>query len=67
MFKRLRGLLPKNKTGEELDEHYRRMEETKLEKGDFPAMVIAAFLTIGLPLLVIMGAVYGFVYLLFMR
>lgn len=50
-----------------MDEHYRRMEETKLEKGDFPAMVIAAFLTIGLPLLVIMGAVYGFVYLLFMR
>ena len=33
--------LPKEKSKEELDEHYDKMD---LEKSDFPAMLIAAFL-----------------------
>lgn len=65
MLKKLRALLPKRKTEQELDEHYRRMEELQLEKGDFTAMLIAAFITIGLPLLVIVGALYGLIYLAF--
>ncbi len=65
LLKKLQALLPKGKSKEELDEHYRRMEQIELEKGDFPAMLIAAFITIGLPLLVIVGALYGVVYLMF--
>ncbi len=67
MFKRLRERLPKQKTSEELDEHYRQMEEIKLEKGDLPAMLIAAFLTLGIPLLLVAGALYGIIYLILAR
>lgn len=67
MLKKLRALLPKEKSPEELDEHYRQIEEIKLEKGDMPAMLIAAFLTLGVPLLLIAGAIYGFVYLTLAR
>ncbi|HHW98144.1 MAG TPA: hypothetical protein GX738_00780 [Firmicutes bacterium] len=67
MLKKLRALLPKEKSPEELDEHYRQIEEIKLEKGDMPAMLIAAFLTLGVPLLLIAGAIYGFVYLALAR
>lgn len=67
MLKKLKELLPKQKSSEELDEHYRQIEEIKLEKGDMAAMLIAAFLTLGIPLLLIAGAFYGLIYLLFIR
>jgi len=43
------------------------MEEIQLEPGDLPAMIIAAFLTLGIPLLLIAGLIYGAIYLLFLR
>lgn len=67
MLRKLRALLPKEKSPEELDEHYRKMEEIQLEKGDMLAMLIAAFLTLGIPLLLIAGAIYGFIYLVMVR
>jgi hypothetical protein len=67
LFKKLRERLPKSKTPQEIDEHYRRIEETGLEKGDLPAMLIAAFLSLGLPLLAMLGVFFGLIYLLFLR
>lgn len=68
MFKRLRERLPKNRTQEEDDDHFRRLESVGgLEKNDFKAMLIAAFLTLGLPLLAIIALIYGVIYLLFIR
>jgi len=67
LLRKLRALLPKEKSPEELDEHYRKMEEIQLEKGDMLAMLIAAFLTLGIPLLLIAGAIYGFIYLVMVR
>ena len=64
LFDRFRERLPKTKTKEELDEHYDKIE---LEKGDFAAMVIAAFITF-LPVLIIaMVIFYGVIWLLFIR
>jgi len=61
---RLKSLLPKNKSKDELDEHYDKIE---LEKGDFPAMVIAALITF-LPVLIIaMVVVFGVIWLFFVR
>jgi len=61
---RLKSLLPKNKSKEELDQHYDKIE---LEKGDFPAMVIAALITF-LPVLIIaLVVVFGVIWLLFVR
>jgi len=59
---------PSNKlTEEELDEVRQKMKETPLEKGDFLAIVIAAFMTI-LPLvLVILGIFVLFIWLFFIR
>jgi len=59
-----RSRLPKKKTKEELDEHYKNVE---LEKGDFLAMVIAAFITFLPVLLIAMAAFYGILWLLFIR
>lgn len=68
MFKKLRERLPKKKSQEEVDEHYRRLEEMGgLEKNDFLAMVIAAVITIGLPLVAMLALIYGSIYLLFLR
>ncbi|NLW16314.1 MAG: hypothetical protein GX033_01425 [Firmicutes bacterium] len=67
MLRKLRSLLPKDKSPEELDEHYRKIEEIKLEKGDMLAMLIAAFLTLGIPILLIAGCIYGFIYLVLAR
>lgn len=67
MFKKLRERLPKNKTPQEIDEHYRRIEQVGLEKGDLMAMLIAAVVTLGLPLLAMLGVFYGLIYLLFLR
>jgi hypothetical protein len=68
LFKRLRERLPRKHTDEEVDEHLRKIESVGgLEKNDYLAMVIAAFLTLGLPVLLMMGAIYGVIYLLFLR
>ena len=56
--------LPKKKTKEELDEHYKKVE---LEKGDLPAMIIAAFITFFPVLVIAMVVFYGVMWLLFMR
>ena len=56
--------LPKKKTKEELDEHYKKVE---LEKGDLPAMIIAAFITFFPVLIIAMVVFYGVIWLLFMR
>jgi hypothetical protein len=62
--KRLRDVLPKSKSKEDLDKHYEGLE---LEKGDFLAMVIAAFITFIPLLIIIMGMIYGLLWLLFIR
>jgi hypothetical protein len=61
---RLRRLLPKNKTKEELDGHYDGLD---LEKGDYLAMVIAAFITFFPVLIAVMALAYGFIWLVFIR
>ncbi len=61
MFKKLRPDLFKDKTKEELNEHYDKLE---LEKGDFTAMVIAAVLTFG-PVIIAVSAIYIIIALLF--
>ena len=61
---RLREIIGKKKTKEELDEHYDKIE---LEKGDFLAMVIAALITF-LPVLIIaMLIIFGIMYIFFGR
>jgi len=67
VFEKLLSRLPKNKTQEELDEHFKKMESVELEKGDFTAMVIAAVLTLGIPVLLIAGAIYGLIWFFFVR
>jgi hypothetical protein len=61
---RLRSLLPKKKTKEELDRHY---DEVELEKGDFLAMVIAAVITFFPVLIVVFAVLAGLLWLLFLR
>ncbi|MCL2046540.1 MAG: hypothetical protein FWG88_09180 [Oscillospiraceae bacterium] len=62
MQDRFKSLLPKSKTKIELDEHY---DKIQLEKGDFPAMVIAALITF-LPILAVsMFVIYGLIWLFF--
>lgn len=64
MFDNLRSKLPKQKSKEELDEYYDKLD---LEKGDIPAMIIAAIITF-LPVAIIaMLVIYGSIWLLFMR
>lgn len=53
--------LPKEKTKEELDAHYDGMD---LEKGDFPAMIIAGLITF-VPILLVIGVVLWLVMWLF--
>ena len=62
--KRLRNLFKKEKTKEELDEHYKN---TELEKGDYLAMVIAAFITFIPVLAVAMIVVYGMLWIFLLR
>lgn len=52
MLERWKKYLPKEKTPEELDRHYRAMENLPLEKGDRLAMFLAALITF-LPVLLI--------------
>jgi len=64
---RLKDLLGKKKAKEKLDKHYDDMEKAELEKGDFLAMVIAAFITF-LPVLIITLVVFfSLLWLLFAR
>ena len=56
--------LPKEKSKEELDEHYDKMD---LEKSDFPAMLIAAFLTFAPVILIIFIVFYGILWFIFLR
>jgi len=58
--KRLRALFKKEKTEKELDQHYNNIE---LEKGDFLAMVIAAFITFFPVLLIAMTVIYGLLWI----
>ena len=64
LLDKFRARLPKQKTKEELDAHFKSIE---LEKGDLPAMIIAALITF-LPVVIIAMAVfYGLLWLLFIR
>ena len=44
----------------------KNLKETPLEKNDLKAMIIAAFLTFGVPVLIIMLLLFGIAYLFFM-
>jgi len=61
---RIKAYLPKKKTQKELDEHYDNVE---LEKGDIPAMIIAALITFLPVVVLILAAFYGVAWLLFVR
>jgi hypothetical protein len=61
-FGRFRKIFGKEKSKDELERHYEGLE---LEKGDFPAMVIAAVITFFPVLLIAMFVIYGLVWLLF--
>lgn len=65
LFKKLRGRLPRERTPEELDQHFREIEKVGLEKDDIKAMFIAAFFSLILPLAAIALAFYGILYVLF--
>lgn len=67
MFEKLKRLLPRGKSKEDLEEHYKRLENVELEKNDMLAMMIAAIITVVLPILLLLGAIYGLIYLLFIR
>jgi len=58
---RIKELLPKNKTQEQLDNHYDNVE---LEKGDFLAMCIAAVITFMPVLIIALVVVFGMMWIL---
>jgi len=60
---RLKELLPRKKTREQLDEHYDKIE---LEKGDFLAMCLAAFITFIPVLIIALVVVFGLIWVIFM-
>ena len=60
IFDRFKSLLSKSKTPEQLKEHYDNIE---LEKGDFLAMVIAAFITFMPVLLISLALLFGLIWL----
>lgn len=62
LLQRIKDRMPKEKTPEELEEHYKAMDN--LEKGDVPAMIIAALITFLPVALIIMFIFYGLLYLL---
>ena len=66
-FDRYRERLPKKKTKDELDKHYNDIEDAGLEKGDFLAMVIAAFITFFPVLIIVMIIFFGLMWLFFIR
>jgi hypothetical protein len=62
IFERFRALFGKKKTPEELNEHYDNIE---LEKGDFLAMLIAAFITFIPVILITLFVLFGLLWILF--
>jgi len=64
LFEQFKLLKGKEKTKEELDEHYNSIE---LEKGDFFAMVIAAFITFFPVLIGALVIFSGILWLFFIR
>jgi len=60
-------LFGKKKTKEDLDAHYDQMEKLELEKNDFLAMMIAAFITFVPVILIILAILFGALWLFFMR
>jgi flagellar biosynthesis/type III secretory pathway M-ring protein FliF/YscJ len=61
LFDRFKASFVK-KTKQELDEHYDKIE---LEKGDFLAMVIAAFITFLPVLLITLFVLFGLIWFVF--
>jgi len=62
---RFKRLLGKQKTKDELKLHYE--EQLELEKGDFPAMIIAALITFVPILLIVLAVFFGGLWLFFGR
>lgn len=62
---RWKDRLPKEKTQEELDEFYDRMEEKELEKGEMFAMILGAWMALWPVLLIV--AVIVLIPMLFFR
>ena len=63
-FKRWREL-PKDKTKEELDAHFDRMEEMELGKGEYFAMIVGAWMALWPVLLIV--AIIVLIPMLFFR
>ncbi|MDR2599172.1 MAG: hypothetical protein LBC73_02745 [Oscillospiraceae bacterium] len=64
IFSKLKESLGRKKTKEELDAHYDSIE---LEKGDFPAMVIAALITFVPVVIIAMIVIYGLIWIILIR
>ncbi len=57
ILERWKKRLPKEKTQEELDAHYDKMEQLELEKGDYFAMFLGALMAFW-PLILIVAAIF---------
>lgn len=64
-IERWKSRLPKEKTEEELNEHYDRMEEMDLDKGEYFAMIIGAWMALWPVLLIV--AIIVLIPMLFFR
>ena len=62
---RWKSRLPKEKTEKELNEHYDRMEEMELGKGEYFAMIIGAWMALWPVLLIV--AIIVLIPMLFFR
>ena len=67
LTERFTRLFGKKKTKEELDAHYDQMEKLELEKNDFLAMIIAAFITFVPVVLIVLAILFGVLWLFFLR
>lgn len=66
-YKGLRDRLPENKSKKELEEHYEEMERSGADKKQQRSMIIAALLTILPVVAAMLAAIYGLIWLLFLR
>lgn len=66
-YKGLRDRLPENKTKEQLKEHYKAMEDSGVDKKQERSMILAALLTILPVVILLLAAIYGIMWLLFLR